>query len=281
MAIKISGEDERRHWESASSAWSRWADAMAGLADKINQPLLDAAAVTPGAATLDLAGGTGEPAFSAARRVGDAGLSVCTDISPGMLKGAAARPAPAAGRLAFAAADMTALPFADACFDATTCRFGVMFVPDPMQAIHETARVLKPGGRAAFMLWGPQADNRLLDEIAAALDETLGPAPPNDALTGLFRFAEPDSFAQLMRDAGFVDVQEQEVRPARRARLSERFWTAPLEMSFSHRLEKLSPIDRAAAAAAVERRFTAAADADGGIILPLHARIVAGQKLPQ
>lgn len=271
---------ERRHWETAADAWGRWADAMAAVADKINQPLLDAAGVADGARVLDLAGGVGEPAFSAARRAGDAGLSVCTDLSASMLKGAAARPAPPVGRLAFAAADMTALPFADACFDAATCRFGVMFVPDPMQALTETLRILATGGRAAFMLWGPAADNRLFAEIAAAIDETLGPATKDDALGGLFRFAEPDGFARLMRDAGFGEVTESALQPVRRARLKEAFWTAPLEMSFSHRLDGLSPDDRRAVETAVARRFADLADADGGILLPLHARVVAGRKMP-
>lgn len=275
-------ETGRDHWETAADAWGRWADAMAAMADKINQPLLDAAAVGAGARVLDLAGGAGEPAFSSARRAGPAGLSVCTDLAAGMLRAAASRcdrdgGANDAAPLIFAAADMCALPFADASFDAVTCRFGVMFVPDVLSALRETARVLRPGGRAAFMLWGPLDDNKLFAEIAAALDEALGPPPPEQASDGLFRFAAPDSFAPLLRAAGFSDVVESAVRPTRRAKLTEEFWRAPLEMSFDHRLAGRAAAEIAAAERAVAQRFARLAGPDGVAILPLHARIVAGQ----
>lgn len=280
--IDIPGaEDGRDHWEAAADAWGRWADSMAAMADKINQPLLDAATVGPGARVLDLAGGAGEPAFSSAKRAGPTGLSVCTDLAASMLRAAASRnnrgkdadTAP----LVFAAADMCALPFADASFDAVTCRFGVMFAPDVPLALKEAARVLRPGGRAAFMLWGPLEDNKLFAEIAAALDEALGAPPPGQGGDGLFRFAAPDSFAPLLRAAGFSDVVESAVRPTRRAKLSEEFWRAPLEMSFDHRLAGRSATQAAAAERAVAQRFAKLAEPDGVAILPLHARIVAGQ----
>lgn len=274
-------EAGRDHWEAAADAWGRWADAMAAMADKINQPLLDAAAVGPGARVLDLAGGAGEPAFSSAKRAGPAGLSICTDLAAGMLRAAANRSRRGGGEavapLVFAAADMCALPFADASFDAVTCRFGVMFVPDVLLALREAARVLRPGGRAAFMLWGPLEDNKLFAEIAAALDEALGAPPPEQASDGLFRFAAPDSFAPLLRAAGFSDVVESAVRPTRRAKLTEEFWRAPLEMSFDHRLAGRAAAEIAAAERAVAGRFARLAGPDGVAILPLHARIVAGQ----
>jgi SAM-dependent methyltransferase len=267
-----------RYWEAASDAWGRWADAMAAMADKLNQPLLEAAGVCEGARVLDLAGGAGEPAFSSARRVGAGGLSVCTDIAPGMLAGAAARKRPeGAPAVVFSAADMCALPFVAGGFDAVTCRFGVMFVPDVRQALQEAARVLKPGGRAAFMLWGPLADNALFAQISAGVDRVLGPSAPGDALEGLFRFAAPDSFAPLLRAAGFRGVGEQEIRPSRRAKLTEVFWRAPLEMSFSHRLDGLSADRRREVEQSVADRFAETADAEGCVNLPLHIRIVAGQ----
>lgn len=276
--------DERRRWEAASDAWGRWADAMAAVADKLNRPLLEAAGVAAGARVLDLAGGAGEPAFSAGRRVGSDGLSVCTDLAVGMLRSAAGRQENAdAAAVVFAAADMCALPFADRSFTAVTCRFGVMFVPDVAMALAEVARVLTPGGRAAFMLWGPCADNALFAEIAAALDDVLGPTPPaDDGLNGLFRFAAADDFARLMRAAGFTAVDEREIRAVRRADAGDRppFWRAPLEMTFARRMAGLDAAGRRAAEHAVAERFAGRADADGCVNLPLHVRIVAGQIRP-
>ena len=50
----------------------------------------------------------------------------------------------------------TALPFADASFDVVFCSFGALqFVADLPDAVAETARVLRPGGRFAFSITHP------------------------------------------------------------------------------------------------------------------------------
>ena len=50
----------------------------------------------------------------------------------------------------------THLPFADASFDVVFCSFGALqFVADLADAVSETARVLRPGGRFAFSITHP------------------------------------------------------------------------------------------------------------------------------
>ncbi|NYG56178.1 class I SAM-dependent methyltransferase [Nocardioides perillae] len=50
----------------------------------------------------------------------------------------------------------THLPFADAAFDVVFCSFGALqFVADLDDAVRETARVLRPGGRFAFSITHP------------------------------------------------------------------------------------------------------------------------------
>ena len=101
------------------------ADQMADMADRFNQPLIDAIGVAPGHDVLDLASGTGEPALSLARRVGPSGQITATDLVPEMLEGAKRR-ARAAGlaNIRFEAADMERLPFPDSSFDRLTCQIG-------------------------------------------------------------------------------------------------------------------------------------------------------------
>lgn len=102
--------------------------------------VVDAVAARPGESVLDLAAGTGtssEPFHDAGARV------VPCDFSLGMLRvGKRRRP-----DLPFVAGDATALPFADASFDAVTISFGLRNVHDPDAALREMARVTRPGGR--------------------------------------------------------------------------------------------------------------------------------------
>jgi demethylmenaquinone methyltransferase/2-methoxy-6-polyprenyl-1,4-benzoquinol methylase len=102
--------------------------------------VVDATAPRAGERILDLAAGTGtssEP-FS---RLG--AVVVACDFSEGMLRvGRRAR-----SELSFVAGDATALPFADAVFDAVTISFGLRNVVDVESALGEMARVTRPGGR--------------------------------------------------------------------------------------------------------------------------------------
>ncbi|NYZ17705.1 class I SAM-dependent methyltransferase [Azospirillum sp. RWY-5-1] len=273
----IDASAERRRWNDSAGSWDRWADAMADIADKLNQPLLDAGGVDQGHAVLDLASGAGEPAFSAARRVGPGGLVIGTDIVPAMLAGAvrraAALPPPVP---CFAAADMTGLPFPDHAFDRVTCRFGIMFVPDVQAALLDVRRVLRPAGRAAFMVWGPRSDNALFDVVADAVDQHLG-ADADRALDPLFRFAGAGELAERLDAAGFTAVSEHALTPVRHAKPGQPFWKATLEMSFAQRLSGLTAARRAALDADIDARFAARA-LGGTVPLPVHVRIIVGSR---
>ena len=66
-----------------------------------------------------------------------------------------------------AVADMRALPFPDASFDAVLSVQSVEHVPDPERVVDEAARVLRPGGAAMFV-----TPNRL---TFARADEIIDP----------------------------------------------------------------------------------------------------------
>ena len=52
--------------------------------------------------------------------------------------------------------DAEAIDLADESFDAVVCRFGLMLIPDQAAVLAETRRVLRPGGRCAFAVWGEE-----------------------------------------------------------------------------------------------------------------------------
>lgn len=163
---------------------------------------------------LDLASGTGEPALSLAPRVGPGGSVTATDVIPEMVEIARENAAQQdITNLRFEQADAGALPFPDASFDRVTCRFGVMYFPDVPQALREVRRVLRPGGRAVFAVWGPLEQ---IDYLTSTLSVLLRhhpsppPSPAPDAPHPL-KFAQADTLSAALRAAGFANVREETV----------------------------------------------------------------------
>src|SRR5688500_20216198 len=110
---------------------------------------------------------------------------VATDLNPATLQEAQAIGAPR--MIDWRHADAMDLPFADAGFDTVVCQFGVMFVPDKPKAFAEARRVLRPGGRFLFSVWGGLDVNdiaRVVHQPDAALFQAAAPSSLGRARNG-------------------------------------------------------------------------------------------------
>ena len=100
---------------------------------------------------LEVAAGTGAVTRLMASLLPESVSITATDLSQPMIDRAmtvgTARP------VCWQAADVMALPFDDASFDAVVCQFGAMFFPDRAAAYAEVARVLQPNGTFLFNVW--------------------------------------------------------------------------------------------------------------------------------
>jgi ubiquinone/menaquinone biosynthesis C-methylase UbiE len=93
---------------------------------------------------------------ASAQAHGIVGEVVATDVSAGMLAGAADLDRRLGVRTPTVQADARALPFADDSFDIAFTAFGALpFVPDAARIHREVARVLRPGGTWAFSVTHP------------------------------------------------------------------------------------------------------------------------------
>jgi demethylmenaquinone methyltransferase/2-methoxy-6-polyprenyl-1,4-benzoquinol methylase len=121
---------------------------------------IEQAAIRPGQAVLDLAGGTGDLALSFAGGVGPGGCVVLADINASMLDRGRARliDAGVAGNLAVIQVDAENLPFRDAAFDRVVIGFGLRNVTDKDRALAAMWRVLKPGGKALVLEFSKPLD---------------------------------------------------------------------------------------------------------------------------
>jgi SAM-dependent methyltransferase len=235
--------------------------------------LLDAAGIRPGRRVLDLASGAGNPVVGIARRIGDDGFVLASDLVPGMVARARERVA-ASGhdKVRFAAADIQALPFREGSFDAVVCRLGIMFCPSTEAALAEIRRVLAPGGRAAFSVWGPREDNT----VFRVLEDVVGRASGDPEITP-FRFADLDSLRRLLIRAGFRNVEERSFVRDYVASQEHSFWLQGLKMHYGPWLDSLPPRARTALEEMVESAF---ADylTEEGYQLRSHLRICSGAK---
>lgn len=109
--------------------------------------------IKPGDRVLDVACGTGNVSFPAARA---GGVVTGVDIAPKLLEQARKRAAAEGLNIRFDEGDAEELPYADVQFDTVVTMFGAMFAPRPEYASAELVRVCKPGGLIAMGNWTPQ-----------------------------------------------------------------------------------------------------------------------------
>lgn len=174
--------------------------------------VIQKARLPAGGRLLDIATGTGDIALEGQRQ--QPGIqAVGGDFTIEMMQAGAADPRRAAIR--WVAADTLALPFPDETFDAVTSGFLMRNVIDVAGAFREQMRVTRPGGRIVVLESSPPKNNLLRPIIRIHLNSVipaLGKVVAGDAEAYRYlpdstqQFQEPESLAQIMREAGLQDV---------------------------------------------------------------------------
>lgn len=112
--------------------------------------LLDAVSVTRGHTLLDVASGRGTSTLLAATTYGAAATGI--DLSEENVTAATrrARETDIDPRPDFRLGDAESLPVSDNSFDVVICECALCTFPDKSAAVHQIARVLRPGGRVGI-----------------------------------------------------------------------------------------------------------------------------------
>jgi ubiquinone/menaquinone biosynthesis C-methylase UbiE len=200
MDPRLQRRVQRYGWDKAAPVYERsWAEQLAPA----QRVLLDMATISPGERVLDVACGTGLVTFPAANAVGPSGSVTATDISDVMV----AHIVDEARRrglsnVAGLRMDAEALELPDGGFDVALCALGLMYVPDPLVALREMTRVLRPGGRLVVAVWGARSRCGWAD-IFPIVDARVR----SEVCPMFFQLGTGDSLIAVMGEAGLKHLE--------------------------------------------------------------------------
>jgi ubiquinone/menaquinone biosynthesis C-methylase UbiE len=199
-------------WDEMAAAWDgdrRW---VWESSRPVGEWLVEALDPREGETILELAAGVGDTGIAAARRLGPAGKLISTDFSQQMVDAARRRAEElGATNVEFRTMDAERMDLPDDSVDGVVCRWGYMLMADPAAALRETRRVLRPGGRLAFSVWGDPEANPWASVPARALVEHTGSPPPDPLAPGIFAMASEDRTREILSAAGFTPRRVEQV----------------------------------------------------------------------
>jgi ubiquinone/menaquinone biosynthesis C-methylase UbiE len=201
---------QRQQWNQVAAGWRQWWPLFERGAQPACERLVSLANVQTGHKVLDVATGIGEPALTAAQRVGPSGHVMATDQAQEMLAIAQERAADAGlQNITFQQMDAETLNLPEGTFDVILCRWGLMFLPDLTGALAQMRQLLRPGGRLATACWDVPAQVPMLTLAMRVIRQFIDVPPPPAEAPNPFSLADVTAFERTLTQAGFVEVQHE------------------------------------------------------------------------
>lgn len=193
-------------WRSYDQVAREYERVHASRTAHIAADLVTVAGILPGARVLDIGTGTGVVVEAAQATAGPDAVVIGVDASvPMVIEGRRARPG-----LRLAAAQVIDLPFRDGRFDVVTAAFVLSHFTRLDTAMFDILRVLAPGGRVAFSVWGEREDEfqrtwrEMVEQVAT---KQLLSSAMQDVMPWEDRFRDPRRLEETLRETGLRPVR--------------------------------------------------------------------------
>lgn len=211
-------QNQRQSWDNVAIGWQKWWKIFENGAQTVSDKLIELANVKSNSKVLDIATGIGEPAITAAKRVGndggyDGGYVLATDLSPQMLSIAKerAKSQNLGSILEFKEGDAETITLQPSEFDAALCRWGLMFLPSVDLGLSNIYKSLIDGGRFAAAVWStPDKVPQLSIPMNIARRET-NTSPPPPGTPGPFSLADEKLLCNAFEKAGFKNIKIEKI----------------------------------------------------------------------
>jgi ubiquinone/menaquinone biosynthesis C-methylase UbiE len=190
-------------WNRMAAGWEGWNDWLAEASRPATDQMVEALAPKPGETILELAAGAGVAGFLAASVLNGQGRLIMTDFSEEMVEAERRRgSALGVSGVEYRVMDAEQIDLEDGSVDGVLCRWGYMLMADPAKALSETQRVLRPGGRLSFSVWGAPEDNPWASVPGRILLQRGHMPAPESGAPGIFAMANPQRIVELVTGAG-------------------------------------------------------------------------------
>jgi ubiquinone/menaquinone biosynthesis C-methylase UbiE len=207
---EAANEEAIRAWDGPLfDRFLRFQHVIVGGLGQHGDAALELLAPQPGERAIDIGCGFGDTTERIAEIVGPGGQALGIDAAPRFIEYAReTSERNGVANAGFDVADVQTMELGDS-FDVAFARFGTMFFANPVAAMRNVRRTLRPGGRLAMTVWRRREDNEWLYRAQTIVEGIVSRPEEYDEPTcgpGPFSMADADTTSTHMQSAGFVDV---------------------------------------------------------------------------
>ncbi|MEJ2610923.1 MAG: class I SAM-dependent methyltransferase [Candidatus Thiodiazotropha sp.] len=198
-----------QQWNTAAAAWHRWGPLLSRWLGPATETMLDMCDISEGSRVLDVAAGAGEQTVSTAKRVGDTGHVLATDISQNILEYAdIAANLAGLNNISTHVIDGEMLSELDETpFDAVISRVGLIYFPDQQKALKGMKQHLRPDGKVAAMVYSTAERNSFFSIPVSIIRRRANLPAPLSGQPGPFSLGSEDKLKSTFVKAGFRNIE--------------------------------------------------------------------------